>query len=313
MRILLTGADGQLGSELRPRLAGRGELLCTTLTGGDGTEALDISDGDALRSLLERFSPDLVFNAAAYTAVDRAEDEPELAQAVNATAPGVMAAWAARCGAGLVHVSTDYVFDGRKGAPYVETDLPGPLNRYGASKLAGEQAVAASGCRHVILRTSWVYASHGNNFLLKMLELGRARDAVSVVSDQVGRPTWAANLARYAIAVVDAGLLDDATDDPGAPANLLHAADSGAMSWFEFSRLIFDTAVDLGLLESAPVLREVGTDAFPAPARRPASSVLGTGRLRERLGIEPATVRDSVSECLLELRPVATPNRQEST
>ena len=313
MRILLTGADGQLGSELRPRIAGRGELLCTTLAGDDGTESLDLADEAALRDLLERFSPDLVLNAAAYTAVDQAEREPELAQAVNATAPGVIAAWAARQGAGLVHVSTDYVFDGRKGAPYVETDVPDPLNRYGASKLAGEQAVAASGCRHVILRTSWVYASHGSNFLLKMLTLARERDTVSVVSDQVGRPTWAANLARYAIAVVDAGLLDDPAEDLAPRGNVLHAADSGAMSWFEFARLIFDTAVDLGVLESSPALREVGTDAFPTPARRPASSVLGTGRLRERLAIEPATVRDSVGECLLELRPINNVQRQAST
>jgi dTDP-4-dehydrorhamnose reductase len=313
MRILLTGADGQLGRELRSRLAGHNELVCTTLDGAEDTESLDLSSEASLRSTLERLAPELIFNAAAYTAVDLAESEPELAHAVNAAAPGQMAAWAAQHGAGLVHVSTDYVFDGRKGAPYLESDEPEPINRYGVSKLAGERAVAASGCRHLILRTSWVYASHGRNFLLKMLELARERETISVVSDQVGRPTWAANLARYAITAVDAGLLDDSGTD-GAPAgNLLHAADAGAMSWFEFARLIFDSAVGLGLLDSAPTLREVGTDAFPTAARRPASSVLGTGRLRQRLGIEPATVRDSVTECLLELRPTTNPTGQETT
>lgn len=297
MRLLLTGADGQLGRALTPQLAQRGDVEATTLLGVEGTRVLDLADAGSLRAALDEVSPDLIFNAAAYTAVDRAESEPELAHAINATAPGVMAAWAADHGAGLVHFSTDYVFDGRKGAPYVEDDPTAPLNQYGASKLAGEQAVAASGCRHVILRTSWVYASQGENFVLKMLELARDRDVLNVVSDQVGRPTWAGNLARYALAAVDAGIMDDT--EPGA--RLLHAADAGAQSWFEFARLVFETAASLSLLEATPDVREVGSDAFPTVARRPASSVLGTGRLRKRVGVDPMPVRDALRQCLQEL------------
>lgn len=284
-------------------MSGRGELLCTTIAGVDDSEVLDLSDQDAIAGLLERFQPDLIFNAAAYTAVDRAESEPDLARAINATAPETLANYANGRGAGLVHFSTDYVFDGRKGAPYLETDPAAPLNVYGETKLEGEQALAASGCRHVVLRTSWVYASHGQNFVLKMLELARERDELAIVSDQVGRPTWAANLARYAVAAVDAGLLDDPHFGDDSGARLLHASDAGAMSWFEFARLIFDTAQSLGLLESIPELREVGSDAFPTVAKRPASSVLGTGRLRSRVGVDPTSVKDSLKHCLGELTP----------
>ena len=297
MRILLTGADGQLGREARPLLEARGDVLCTTLEGVDGTEALDFGNPAAVDGLLDGFVPELVFNAAAYTAVDQAEDDAETAYAINAAAPGRLARWAAEQGAGLLHFSTDYVFDGRKGAPYVETDPVAPINVYGESKLAGERAIQESGCRHVILRTSWVYASHGANFVLKMLELARERDSLAIVSDQVGRPTWAANLARYALAALDAEVLDD------ADVSLLHAADAGAMSWFEFARLIFDSAQTLGLVDASPTLREVGSDAFPTRARRPASSVLGTGVLRGRVGMDPMPVRESLPACLAELNP----------
>ncbi len=298
MRLLLTGANGQLGRELRPLLQQRGDLLCTTRDGEGGDAALDLGRPDTVAPLLEDFRPDLVFNAAAYTAVDRAESEPERAFRVNAESPGVMAGWAAAHGAALVHFSTDYVFDGRKASPYLEPDPVAPLNVYGESKLEGERAVAASACRSVVLRTSWVYASHGRNFVLRMLELARERDTLDVVSDQVGRPTWAANLARYALAAVDAGV----PDDPDPKDRLLHAADAGACSWFEFSRLIFDTAQSLGLLTDVPRLREVGSDAFPTLARRPASSVLGTGRLRHRVGLEPVAVKASLAQCLGELK-----------
>lgn len=310
MRILLTGADGQLGTELQKLLDGRGHVLTTTLDGIGADQALDLADADSITGLLDDFQPTLILNAAAYTAVDLAESEPQLAQLVNGRAPGVMADWAADADAALVHFSTDYVFDGRKASPYVETDRVSPINRYGETKLAGEQAIQAAGCRHLILRTSWVYASHGQNFVLKMLELARTRDELSVVSDQVGRPTWAANLAGYALAAVDRGLLDET----GTESRLLHAADSGAYSWFEFSRLILETAFSLGLLEKIPEIREVGSDAFPSVAQRPASSVLGTGLLRRRLELDPATVKDSVATCLGELLgdenvPTKSPNK----
>lgn len=297
MRILLTGADGQLGRELRPLLEGRGQLLTTTRLGSDTDRALDLSDADAIMHVLHDYKPTLIVNAAAYTAVDKAESEPDLAQLVNGRGPQLLAEWAAEADAALVHFSTDYVFDGRKASPYLETDQVNPINRYGETKLSGERAVQAAGCRYLILRTSWVYASHGQNFLLKMLELARTRDELAVVSDQVGRPTWAGNLARYAIAAVDQGLLEET----GSEARVLHAADAGAYSWFEFSRLIFETAVGLGLLDRAPEVREVGSDAFPSVARRPASSVLGTGLLRRRLGLDPMPVKDAVAACLGEL------------
>ncbi len=298
MRILLTGGNGQLGRELRSLLGGRGEVLCTTRDGTGADAALDLADAPAIRATLGGFAPELIINAAAYTAVDRAESEPELVQRINGEAPGELAAWAARTDAGLVHFSTDYVFDGRKASPYLEGDAVAPLNVYGRSKLAGEQAIRAAGCRHVVLRTSWVYASHGHNFVLTMLDLARQREELAVVSDQVGRPTWAANLARYALAAVDAGLLDE----PGPDRGILHAADFGTMSWFEFSRLIFDTALSQGLLEKAPRLRETGTDAFPTEARRPASSVLGTGLLRRRLALDPVPVKTALAHCLGELK-----------
>lgn len=297
MRILLTGADGQLGREARPLLEAQGEVLCTTLEGVANSEALDFGDPSALDDLLKRFEPDLIFNAAAYTAVDHAEDDSELAHLINGDAPARLARWAAKQSAGLVHFSTDYVFDGRKGSPYVETDPVAPINVYGQSKLAGERAIQDSGCHHVILRTSWVYASHGSNFVLKMLELARDRDQLSIVSDQVGRPTWAANLARYGLAAWSSGALEDTT------VSLVHASDAGAMSWFEFARLIFENAQALELIEMSPKLREVGTDAFPTRARRPASSVLGTGLLRERVGCDPVPVRESLRACLAELKP----------
>lgn len=297
MRILLTGANGQLGRELRPLLDGRGTLLTTTRSGAGADRALDLADADSIMRVVHDFQPSLIINAAAYTAVDQAESEPGLAQLVNGRAPQLLAEWAADADAAMVHFSTDYVFDGRKASPYVETDLVNPINRYGESKLAGEHAVQAAGCRYLILRTSWVYASHGQNFLLKMLELARTRDQLAVVSDQVGRPTWAANLARYALAAVDQGLLNEA----GAEGRVLHAADAGAYTWFEFSRLIFETAAGLGLLDRVPEVREVGSDAFPSVAQRPASSVLGTGLLRRRVGIDPTPVKEAVANCLGEL------------
>ncbi len=294
MNLLLTGADGQLGAELRPLLKARGSLVSCTRWGGARDRALDLSDHAALAALLDEVRPAVIVNAAAYTAVDRAESEPEVAHAVNGDAPGLMARWAASNNAALLHFSTDYVFDGRKASPYLEDDPVAPINAYGNSKLDGENQVIASACKHLIMRTSWVYASHGQNFPLKMLQLARERDQLQVVSDQMGRPTWAANLARYAIAALDRGLL-------AGPSGILHAADAGACSWFEFAGAIFDTAVKLGLLDKAPALREVGSDAFPTAARRPASSVLATGRLRKLLAIEPMPQREALAQCLAEL------------
>ena len=206
MNVLLTGAAGQLGQELWPRLASLGHIEAVdrlAVSGERKVRAADLSDLNRVEIMLNRSLPDLIVNAAAYTAVDRAEDEPEAAFRINAELPGCLARWAARNGRALVHYSTDYVFDGKGDSPYAVGDPTGPLNVYGESKLAGEWAIQSSGCRHLILRTSWVYSGHGNNFVLTMLRLARERSSLSVVSDQVGCPTWARNLAGVTRQMVD--------------------------------------------------------------------------------------------------------------
>lgn len=270
-----------------------------------GWTFLDLADGASLDRVLEDQDPDLVVNAGAYTAVDRAEDEPELAHAVNADAPARLGAWANSRDRAVLHFSTDYVFAGDGDRPWREDDPTGPLSVYGASKLAGEQALAASGCRHLVLRSAWIYAAHGNNFVLKMLELARAGRALAVVGDQVGSPTWTGNLARYAVAAIRAGWLDrPAAGLAGAaPArrNVYHAADSGTVSWYAFADLLFDEAVRLGLLPKRPELREIGSAEFPQRARRPSWSVLDSSALLRDLGVEQGELRASLRACLEEL------------
>ena len=302
MRILLTGVGGQLGRELQPMLAGRGELLATARTSPAGVlepaERLDLAEPGPLLALLDRWQPQLIVNAAAYTAVDRAEQEAELAMAVNARAPEMMAGWAARHDCALLHFSTDYVFDGRPGHPWRESDPVNPLNVYGASKLQGEQAIRASACRQLVLRSSWIYAAHGHNFVLKMLELARSGRELSVVGDQLGSPTWAKNLAACALQAIDRGHLRR----PGEGATLYHWADRGAVSWFDFAERIFAHAVELGLLQNRPSMRKVDSREFRQAARRPAWSVLDSSALQADLGIEPAGLESSLLACLKEIK-----------
>jgi dTDP-4-dehydrorhamnose reductase len=259
VRILLTGAGGQLGRELARRLPALGELVATDRA------ALDLSDPDAIRRTVRAARPQVIVNAAAYTAVDRAEAEPEAAHAVNATAPAVLAEEARRLGALLVHYSTDYVFDGEKRAPYVEDDPPNPLNVYGRTKLAGEEALRASGARHLILRASWVYAPHGRNFLLAIARRARAGEPLRVVDDQTGVPTSAAFLAEASVRIL-------ARAD-GAE-GLYHLAPTGSTTWCGFARAI---VARLGL--EVPVT-PISTAEYPAAARRPAYSVLDSSRAR---------------------------------
>lgn len=280
MRLLLLGANGQVGHALRRELAPLGEIVCTTRSGslpdGGSCERADFDQPAMLPALVARVAPDVVVNAAAYTAVDRAEEEREAAFRANAVAPGALAEACAGRGALLVHYSTDYVFDGNATRPWREDDATAPLGVYGASKLAGEEAVRGSGARHMVFRTAWVYGAHGHNFMRTMLRLGAERDELRVVADQVGTPTPARLIAQ-----ATAQALRTRADASG----LWHLACAGNTSWHGFAEAIFAGALARGLLAKAPRVLPVSTSEYPLPARRPAYSCLDTGRIREEFGI----------------------------
>ncbi len=279
-RILLTGATGQVGFELLRALAPLGEVVATTrsgvLPGGGACEVADFDAPSSLAGLVARVAPDLVVNAAAWTAVDRAEAEPGACHRANAEAPGVLAAACAARGIPLWHYSTDYVFPGALDRPWREDDATGPLGAYGASKLAGEEAIRASGARHVIFRTAWVYGARGGNFLRTMLRVGAQRDALDVVADQVGSPTP----ARW-IAATTAAAIARHPDAHGT----WHLVASGQASWHAFAEAIFADAVAAGLLARAPEVRAIPAADYPTPARRPAWSVLDASALARDLGL----------------------------
>ena len=287
MKILLTGSAGQLGRELVRSLACLGEVVACD------RRALDLGDADALRSVLRATKPSVVVNAAGYTAVDRAESEPAAAEAVNGLAPGILAEEAKRCGALLVHYSTDYVFDGAKGAPYTEDDAPAPLSAYGRSKLAGERAIAAVAGRHLILRTGWVFGLHGANFIKTILRLARERDELRVVADQCGAPTWTRHLA-------DATALLLARRD--AAEGLFHVAAAGEATWHGYAEAIVATAAAGGLIERAPHVLPIATADYPLPARRPADSRLDCRRLARDCGIALPDWRTGLADCLADAR-----------
>lgn len=287
MKILLTGSAGQLGRELVRSLACLGEVVACD------RRALDLGDADALRSVLRATKPSVVVNAAGYTAVDRAESEPAAAEAVNGLAPGILAEEAKRCGALLVHYSTDYVFDGAKGAPYTEDDAPAPLSAYGRSKLAGERAIAAVAGRHLILRTGWVFGLHGANFMKTILRLARERDELRVVADQCGAPTWTRHLA-------DATALLLARRD--AAEGLFHVAAAGEATWHGYAEAIVATAAAAGLIERAPHVLPIATADYPLPARRPADSRLDCRRLARDCGIALPDWRTGLADCLADAR-----------
>jgi dTDP-4-dehydrorhamnose reductase len=243
---------------------------------------LDLADLDGLAQALDRIAPDVIINAAAYTAVDKAEDEPDAAQRINGDALTVMGAWARRHGARVVHYSTDYVFDGSARQPYREDDAPHPVSVYGRTKLAGEQALRDSGARYLVFRTAWVYAARGKNFLRTMLHLGAERDELRVVDDQVGAPTPARLIADATMQAL-AQWLGDATP---ARDGVYHLVASGQVSWCGFARAIFERAHAAGLLPRVPQVAAITTADYPTRAMRPAYSVLGTARLRATFGVE---------------------------
>jgi dTDP-4-dehydrorhamnose reductase len=277
VRILLTGANGQVGGELVRSLAPLGEVI------GLDRSRLDLSQPDALRETVRAIAPDAIVNAAAYTAVDRAESESDRARAINAIAPGVLAEEAQRLDAILVHYSTDYVFDGTKSEPYVETDPTNPLSVYGRTKLEGERAIGASGCRHLTLRTSWVYGARGHNFLLTMLRLARERQHLRVVDDQIGAPTWSREIAQ-----ATAALLAQPELAARGAEGLYHLSASGATSWFGFARAIFGSPEMARLGVAPPALEAISTSAYPTPAKRPANSRLDCSLLERRAGVRLA-------------------------
>ena len=263
------------------------------MLGEAACETADFGRPDSLPALVERIAPDIVVNAAAHTAVDRAEQEPDLSFRINAEAPGVLAHACKQQDALLVHYSTDYVFDGRGTRPYRETDATAPNGVYGASKRAGEQAVQASGCRHLIFRTAWVYAAHSNNFLRTMLRVGAERDELRVVADQVGTPTPAALIAD-----TTAQVLQQMPQTSG----LWHLTASGQTSWHGFAEAIFAGAVARGLLAHAPRVTAITTADYPTPAARPAYSVLDCSALQRDFGIVLPDWREGLDRVLDELR-----------
>ena len=283
-RLLVIGANGQVGRELRRSLAQLGEVVAATRDGdlGDGETCAvaDLADPQAMARLVHDIKPSAVFNAAAYTAVDKAESEREVVFQINAEAPGALARACADLGIPFVHYSTDYVFDGQGTRPYREDDPVASPGVYGASKLAGEQAVRSAGGQYVIFRTAWVYAAHGHNFLRTMLRLGAERDELRVVADQIGTPTPAALIADVTAKVLSKALAGDAH-----MSGIWHLVAAGQTSWHGFAEAIFAEAVAAGLLPRAPRVLPIGTADYPTPAKRPAYSCLDTSRLRHDFGI----------------------------
>ncbi|MGB1416417.1 MAG: dTDP-4-dehydrorhamnose reductase [Synechococcus sp.] len=279
MKVLLTGAAGQLGHALRASIPGSINVIATSRSGGEGLVALDLADAAACRAAVIEHRPDWVLNAGAYTAVDKAESEPDLAHAVNAGAPDAFATALAEHGGRLLQISTDFVFNGSQGSPYRPNQARDPLGVYGASKAAGEEAIQAvfkDDPRALILRTSWVMGPVGKNFALTMLRLHRERDSLGVVADQVGCPTSTLNLAQACWQSIERG-------SQGVLPPVLHWCDDGAASWYDVSVAVGELAAELGLLESPAVVRPIQTSDYPTPAARPNYSLLDCSETRKAL------------------------------
>lgn len=274
MRVLITGARGQVGSELIKRAPAGFEAI------GMGSAELNISNRDQVAQAMDKLQPQLIINAAAYTAVDRAESEPKLAYAVNRDGVRCLAQLAERAGIPVLHISTDYVFSGEKDGPYSETDTTDPTGVYGASKLSGERALLEHCSRHLVLRTSWVFGETGNNFVKTMLRLGSEREVLGIVTDQRGGPTPAAAIARALWQITGRYAAD-----PDLPWGLYHFSGAPACNWYEFAITIFEQALKLGLLKRTPRLNAITTADYPTPARRPANSVLDCRKIRQTFGI----------------------------
>ncbi|AYF46278.1 dTDP-4-dehydrorhamnose reductase [Pseudomonas fluorescens] len=285
MKILITGQHGQVSLALQQRLQDLGELIVL------GRDQLDLADVDQIRQQVRAQRPDLIINAAAHTAVDQAESEADVAFAINAIAPGVLAEEAEALGIPLIHYSTDYVFDGNKPSPYTEADTPNPLGVYGQSKLAGEQAIAAVGGEYLILRTSWVYSNHGKNFLLTMQRLLQEKPHLRIVGDQIGAPTWAGTIANSTRALIDRWQAGKAGEW-----GVYHLTAQGETSWFGFAAAIADQLRAGGT--ACAELEAIPSSAYPTPAKRPLNSRLDCSRLQQQWQVSQPQWQDALRECL---------------
>jgi dTDP-4-dehydrorhamnose reductase len=294
-RVLLFGANGQVGTELRTLLENTCELHALTRA-----EA-DFSQPDHIRGIVADLKPAVILNAAAYTAVDKAESEPELAALVNTASPAALAQEAARYGGLLVHYSTDYVFDGSKSSGWVEDDLTGPQNVYGSTKLAGEQAIAAAGGSYLIFRTSWVFAPHGKNFLLTILRLARERDRLTIVADQHGAPTSAHAIAMGTLAVLD-NLRERQAEPSSSWTGVYHMTCAGETTWHGFAQAIVDEAAAAELLDGRrPEVVPIPGAQYPTSAKRPTNSVLNNDKLLRKFGVALPDWREALGEAISEL------------
>ena len=285
LKILITGQHGQVSRELQLRLQGLGELIVL------GRDQLDLANPDQIRQHIRAHRPNLIINAAAHTAVDQAENEPDAAFAINATGPGILAEEAKALGSPLIHYSTDYVFDGSKPVPYTEADTPKPLGVYGQSKLAGERAIAAVGGEHLILRTSWVYSRHGKNFLLTMQRLLQEKPHMRIVADQIGAPTWAGSIANSTRALIERWQSGKAGEW-----GVYHLTAQGETSWFGFAQAIGEYLRAEG--KACAELEAIPSSAYPTPAQRPLNSRLDCSRLQQQWHVSQPQWQDALRECL---------------
>jgi dTDP-4-dehydrorhamnose reductase len=292
--ILLTGANGQVGWELQRTLGSCCRVIALT------RDQLDLSQPDAIRRAVRTHQPDIIINPAAYTAVDKAESEPELALAINGSAPGILAEEAKELDALLVHYSTDYVFDGNQSEPYTEGDSPNPQSVYGRTKLAGEQAIRTVGGKHLILRTSWVYGEHGNNFVKTVLRLAKTRNELRIVSDQYGAPTWARLLANSTALLLQRWQEKDG--DPGL-CGLYNLTAAGRTSWFQYTQEIVRLAgqYDTEIANKTLAIQPIATSEYPLPAKRPANSVLATDKIKHAFALVMPLWQDDLACCVRDL------------
>jgi dTDP-4-dehydrorhamnose reductase len=289
MRILLTGKNGQVGGELNQSLSTLGTVIAM------GRDQMDLSQPETLGLVIQEVQPDVIINAAAYTAVDKAESEVELAMTVNGTAPGVIAQEAKKVGAGMIHYSTDYVFDGKATSPYEEEDSTGPLSIYGKSKLMGEKGVVEAGIPHIILRTSGVYGLRGNNFLLTMQKLAKTRKQIKVVDDQTGAPTWSRAIAEGTARILELSFKEGGTNPKVfAHSGIFNMSCGGQTTWFGFAKKILELS---GLIKDIELL-PIPTSEYPTPAVRPKNSLLSNKKLNQAFHHEMPHWQDALQECL---------------
>ena len=282
-KFLITGANGQVGYCLTQQLQGKHEILAVD------RDELDITDERSVQKTIENFRPDVIINAAAHTAVDRAETEVELSEAINVKGPKYLAEAAKSVGAAILHISTDYVFDGQGEGKYKETDITAPQGVYGRTKLEGEQAVAQANDKFIVLRTAWVFGEHGNNFVKTMLRLAKTRDTLGVVADQIGGPTYAGDIAA---ALID--ISERIIDDQNVEYGIYHFTGEPYVSWCDFAKAIFTEAVSQNILEKAPHVNAITTADYPTPAKRPANSCLDLTKIQRVFGIQPSNWKEAL-------------------